>query len=47
MKKIRVRIKRIAVPVVEGVEYGDDVFITQCGIHLEKDTMGSRQETVK
>lgn len=43
--QIKVRIKRIA--ATGGTEYGSNVFITQCGIHFQENTIGSRQETVK
>ena len=43
--QVKVRIKRIA--ATGGTEYGANVFITQCGVHFQKDTIGSRTETVK
>lgn len=43
--QVGIRVKRIA--ATGGTEYGANVFVTQCGIHLQKDTMGSRQETTK
>jgi hypothetical protein len=43
--QIRCRITRIA--ATGGTEYADDVYITQCGVHLQKDSLGSRTETVK
>lgn len=43
--QVKVRVKRIA--ATGGTEYGSDVFITQVGFHLQKDTMGSRQEATK
>lgn len=43
--QIRCRIKRIA--ATGGTEYVGDIFVTQVGIHFEKDTLGSRQEIVK
>lgn len=43
--QVKVRVKRIA--ATGGTEYGSDVFITQIGFHLQKDTMGSRQEATK
>ena len=43
--QITARVKRIA--ATGGTEYADDVYITQTGIHLQKDTLGSRQETIK
>jgi len=39
------RVRRIA--ATGGTEYADSVYIHQIGIHLEKNTMGSRTETVK
>ena len=39
------RVKRIA--ATGGTEYADDVYIHQVGIHLEKNTMGSRNEITK
>jgi len=44
--QIRCRIKRVA-KSAGGTEYVGDIFITQVGIHLEKDTLGSRQELIK
>ena len=44
--QIRCRIKRVA-KTAGGTEYAGDIFITQCGIHLSKDTMGSRAELTK
>lgn len=44
--QIKCRIKRVT-KSAGGTEYAGDIFITQVGIHLEKDTMGSRQETIK
>ena len=41
--QIRCRIKRVA-KSAGGTEYVGDIFITQCGIHLEKTRMGSRNE---
>jgi hypothetical protein len=43
--QVKCRIKRIA--ATGGTEYADDVYITQVGVHLQKDTMGSRQEIIK
>ena len=43
--QIRVRIKRIA--ATGGTEYNSQIFITQCGVHLLRDTLGSRAETTK
>jgi len=42
--QLKTRIKRIA---ATGTEYLADVFITQCGMHLQHDTLGSRQEYAK
>jgi len=43
--QMKAKIKRIA--ATGGTEYADSVFVTQCGIHFEKNTMGSRNETTK
>jgi hypothetical protein len=43
--QIRVRIKRIA--ATGGTDYTGQIFITQCGIHLKRDTLGSRAEISK
>ena len=43
--EVKCRIKRIA--ATGGTEYTGNIFITQTGIHLEKDTVGSRTELVK
>lgn len=43
--QVKVRIKRIA--ATGGTEYAGNIFITQCGVHLQKDTLGSRQEAIK
>lgn len=43
--QIRCRVTRIA--ATGGTEYSGNIFITQAGIHLQKDTLGSRQETIK
>ncbi len=43
--QIRCRVKRIV--ATGGTEYAGDIFITQVGIHLERDTLGSRQEIIK
>lgn len=43
--QIKLRVKRIA--ATGGTEYADDIYITQVGIHIEKDTLGSRTETTK
>lgn len=46
--QIKARIKRIASTGGGGTnEYSGNIFITQCGMHLERDTLGSRQETIK
>ncbi len=42
---IRVRPKRIA--ATGGTEYSGEIFITQVGIHMEHDTVGSRTENAK
>ena len=44
--QVKCRIKRVA-KTAGGTEYAGDIFITQVGIHLSKDTMGSRAETTK
>lgn len=43
--QITCRARRIA--ATGGTEYADDVYITQVGVHLEKDTIGSRSITSK
>ncbi len=43
--QVKIRVKRIA--ATGGTEYASEPFITQCGIHLQKDTVGSRQENIK
>jgi hypothetical protein len=43
--QMKVRIKRIA--ATGGTEYGSNVFVTQAGIHVESDTLGSRQIATK
>ncbi len=43
--EIRARPKRIA--ATGGTEYSGEIFITQVGIHMEHDTVGSRTENVK
>ncbi len=43
--EVRLRIKRIA--ATGGTEYSGEIFITQAGIHLEHDMVGSRQELTK
>lgn len=39
--QMKMRVKRIA--ATGGTEYAAHTFITQCGVHAEKDTVGSRQ----
>jgi len=39
--QIKIRLKRIA--ATTGTEYPNHIFVTQTGLHAEKDTMGSRQ----
>ena len=43
--QVKIRVKRIG--ATGGTEYADDVYITQVGMHLAKNTMGSRQLVVK
>lgn len=43
--QVKVRVKRIA--ATGGTEYGANVFISQVGMHLEKDSMGSKTEASK
>lgn len=43
--QITCRVKRIA--ATGGTEYADDVYITQVGLHVENDTLGSRSITAK
>ncbi len=43
--QMKIRVKRI--DATTGTEYADKVYVTQVGMHLEKDTMGSRQERTK
>jgi len=43
--EIKVRAKRIT--ATGGTEYSGNIFITQVGVHLKNDTIGSRQEAVK
>ena len=43
--QMKIRIKRIA--ATGGTEYASNVFVTQGGIHVEQDTIGSRQIAVK
>lgn len=43
--QVKARITRVA--ATGGTEYADHIFITQLGIHAEKDTVGSRNVTTK
>lgn len=43
--QITMRIKRTA--QITGTEYAYNIFVSQVGIHMEKNTMGSRTETAK
>lgn len=43
--QIKARVKRIA--ATGGTEYADHIFITQLGVHAEKDRPGSREITTK
>jgi hypothetical protein len=43
--QVKCRVKRIA--ATGGTEFAGEVFITQVGIHVQLDSLGSRQETVK
>ena len=43
--EIKLRVKRIA--ATGGTEYAGSIFLTQAGVHLEADTVGSRTETIK
>lgn len=43
--ELKLRVKRIA--ATGGTEYVENIFITEAGIHIESDTVGSRQETIK
>ena len=43
--QVKIRLKRIA--ATAGTEYPNHIFVTQTGIHCEKDTMGSRSITTK
>lgn len=43
--EIKMRVSRIA--ATGGTEYAGNIFLTQAGIHLEHDTIGSRTETTK
>ena len=46
--QIKARIKRIASTGGGGTnEYSGSIFITQLGVHMQRNTLGSRQETVK
>jgi len=38
--QIKCRVRRIA--ATGGTEYADDIYISQVGVHVEKDTLGSR-----
>ncbi len=38
--QVKIRVKRIA--ATGGTEYAGNIFLTQVGVHAEKDTMGSR-----
>lgn len=43
--QVKVRVSRI--PATGGTEYSGKIFITQCGLHIQKDTLGSRTEGAK
>jgi hypothetical protein len=43
--QITCRVRRIA--ATGGTEYADDVYITQVGLHVEMDTIGSRTVSSK
>jgi len=43
--QIKIRVKRIA--ATGGTEYSGNTFVTQCGIHIQKDTNGSRSISAK
>ncbi len=43
--QVKMRVKRIA--ATGGTEYADDVYITQVGMHLQRNTIGSRTELTK
>lgn len=43
--QITCRVRRIA--ATGGTEYADDVYITQVGVHVEEDTIGSKTSTSK
>lgn len=43
--QIKIRVKRIA--ATGGTEFADNVFVTQCGCHLQQNTLGSRTASTK
>ena len=43
--QVVVSVKRIA--ATSGKDYADEIFVTQCGCHIEQNTLGSRQEISK
>jgi hypothetical protein len=43
--QIKCRVKRIA--ATGGTEYSGDIYITQVGVHLQRNTVGSRAELIK
>jgi len=43
--QIKCRVKRIA--ATGGTEYSGDIYITQVGVHLQRNTIGSRAELIK
>lgn len=43
--QVKIRIKRIS--ATSGTEYPNHIFVTQCGMHYEVDTIGSRQIGIK
>lgn len=43
--QVKIRLKRIA--ATGGTEYASSIFINQVGMHIQEDTIGSRQEGVK
>ena len=43
--ELKLRVKRIA--ATGGTEYSGNIFITEAGIHIESDMVGSRQESTK
>ena len=45
--QVKVRVERIDATSGDPTEYPGEIFITQVGLHLAKDTMGSRQLLVK